>query len=571
MDCHFRALPWLSVALTVCVAACAGSEGAPPGSSAGTGGTVGGSATSGGNGGVTGGSAGTPSTGGSGNTTGGTAGTAATGGAGGSTSGSGGTTGGASAGTSNGGTGGSDAGAGGGGGADPAGAGGAAAGTGGAAAGTSGASGAASGGSAGMPGAIAEELDIADVWSGHPVGFYLLTRQNRQFVAFYDADRSLTVGDRTLGSSTWKLVRLPTAVEWDSHNDIVMAVDDDGNLHVAGNMHSSPLVYFRTTTPLDIDTFQKLPMVSMNEASCTYPQFFRSPSGQLVFMYRDGSSGNGNHIFNGYSTATKTWSRLLGSALTDGEGERNAYPVGPVQGPDGLFHLVWVWRDTPDASTNHDLSYARTANLLDWQKAGGQAVALPMKLATAEVVDPVPAGGGMINNNTKVGFDAQMRPIVAYHKFDSNGNTQLYNARFENGAWVVHQTSSWSYRWDFGGQGTLVFEIEVQPVELQSNGTLTQNFYHSQYGGLGAFRLNPTTLAAEATIPQPVPYPAELADVQSSTPMMEVRWRKDAGTGPDAGILYMLRWETLPSNRDMPRSPIPAPTKLRLYGFRVAP
>lgn len=422
-----------------------------------------------------------------------------------------------------------------------------------------------------MPGVIAEELDIADVWSGHPVGFYLLTRENRQFVAFYDSNRALTVGDRTLGSTTWKLVRLPTAVEWDSHNDIVMAIDDDGFIHVAGNMHSSPLNYFRTTAALDIDSFQKLPMVGMNETACTYPQFFRSPGGQLVFMYRDGQSGNGNHIFNAYDTANKTWSRLLGSALTDGEGQRNAYPVGPIQGPDGLFHLVWVWRDTPDASTNHDLSYARTADLLNWQKAGGQAVALPMRLSTAEIVDPVPAGGGMINNNTKVGFDAEMRPIVAYHKFDQSGNTQLYNARFENGAWVVHKTSEWSYRWNFGGGGTLVFEIEVEPVVLQPNGMLTQNFYHSQYGGLGAFRLNPTTLAAEETIPQPVPYPPELANVESPTAMMEVRWRKDAGTSPEPGVLYMLRWETLPSNRDMPRPTIPPPTKLRLYGFRTQP
>jgi hypothetical protein len=546
----------LAVAV-LALAACGGSERPPTGAA----GAAGSSAGSGGNTGGRGGSAGAPSAGGSGAAAGSSAGATSNGGSAGASSGTGGgEPGGAGgggpggeAGTSGLGTGG--AGAGGTGGVDTAGTGGAAA----------------AAGDAGMPGVIAEEVDIADVWSGHPVGFYLLTRENRQFVAFYDSDRALTVGDRTLGSATWKLVRLPTAVEWDSHNDIVMAVDDDGFIHVAGNMHSSPLVYFRSSAALDIDTFQKLPMVSMNETSCTYPQFFRSPSGQLVFMYRDGESGNGNHIFNAYDTANKTWSRLLGSALTDGEGQRNAYPVGPIQGPDGLFHLVWVWRDTPDASTNHDLSYARTTNLLSWQKAGGQALTLPMRLSTAEIVDPVPSGGGMINNNTKVGFDAEMRPIVAYHKYDQSGNTQLYNARFENGAWVVHETSSWDYRWEFGGGGTLVFEIEVQPVELQPNGMLTQNFYHSQHGGLGAFRLNPTTLAAEATIPQPVPYPAELADVESPTAMMEVRWRKDAGVGPDADILYMLRWETLPSNRDMPRTPIPPPTKLRLFGFRLQP
>ena len=33
-------------------------------------------------------------------------------------------------------------------------------------------------------------------------------------------------------------------------------------------------------------------------------------------------------------------------------------------------------------------------------------------------------------------------------------------------------------------------------------------------------------------------------------------------------IGVFLRWETLESNRDMPRATIPPPTKLRLYGIR---
>lgn len=424
---------------------------------------------------------------------------------------------------------------------------------------------------AGVAGAgTVETLAIAKVWSGHPVGFYLLTHNDKQFAAFYDENRALTVAERSLGSSSWRLQRLQTSVGWDSHNDIVMAVDDDGFIHLAGNMHSSPLVYFRTTSPADVTTFQRVnSMVGMNETSCTYPQFFAAPNGELVFMYRDGTSGNGNHIFNAYSTATKSWRRLLGSALTDGQGQRNAYPVGPVQGPDRLWHLVWVWRDTPDASTNHDLSYARTADLLSWQTAAGKSVGLPMRLSGELTVDAVPVNGGMINNNTKVGFDAQMRPVVAYHKYDTGGKTQLYNARFEDGAWVSHKTSDWGYRWEFGGGGTLVFEIEVEPVVLQPDGTLTQNWYHARYGGRGAFRLNPTTLAAEATIPQPVPYAADLARVESRTEGMEVRWRKDAAATTQDGVVYMLRWETLPSNRDMPREPIPGPTELRLYGFRA--
>jgi len=439
---------------------------------------------------------------------------------------------------------------------------------GGAAGGRGGGAGAGTAGAgAGGAGTIVKTLDITDVWSGHPVGFALLTTATQQYAAFYDSQQRMTVAQRALTSDTWKLVRLATSVGWDSHNYIAMAIDSGGFIHVSGNMHAVPLIYFRTTQPNNIDTFAAATMVGSNEQSCTYPLFFKDTSGNLVFNYRDGMSGSGNHIFNIYDTGTKAWRRLLNAPFTDGQDARNAYPVGPVLGPDGWWHMVWVWRDSPDAETNHDLSYARSRDLVSWQTAAGQALTLPITLATSDIVDPVPVNGGMINNNTKVGFDAQNRPIVAYHKFDTAGNTQLYNARFEGGRWVTHKTSSWTYRWAFSGQGTLVFEIQVEPVKVDAAGNLTQRWYHARNGGWGAFALDPTTLAATATLGRSLPYPASLETVQSTTAGMGVRWAEDSGAGPEANVLYMLRWETLDSNRDMPRSPIPPATRLRLYGF----
>lgn len=419
------------------------------------------------------------------------------------------------------------------------------------------------------PPQITETHLIADVWSGHPVAFALATHEDSTWVAYYDADRRLTVARRSPARPEWETIVLPSTVGWDSHNSIAMAIDGNGDVHVSGNMHNVPLIYFRTRTPLDPQSFEAVPsMVGRNESSCTYPEFFFGPSGDLVFAYRDGGSGNGNHIFNRYDLATRTWTRLLDTPLTDGQGQRNAYPVGPTQGPDGYWHLVWVWRDTPDAATNHNLSYARTQDLVQWQSGAGSSLPLPITLAASDIVDPVPAGGGMINNNTKVGFDDRDRPVVVYHKYDLQGNTQLYNARFEDGAWVVHQTSQWDHRWDFGGNGTLIFEIEVDGVKVQPDGRLTQEFYHAQYGGWGAFVLDPETLAAIETIDPPRPYPLDLDLVTSTTPGMEVRWQADFTPPASVRAPYsMLRWETLPSNRDMPRDTIPPPTPLRLYTF----
>jgi BNR repeat-containing family member len=421
---------------------------------------------------------------------------------------------------------------------------------------------------AAAPGAIATMLDIGNVWSGDPVGFALVTEGNRQFAAYYDAQQRMTVAARTLPATTWTFAQLPTSVGWDSHNSIAMAIDSGGFIHVSGNMHAVPLIYFRTARPYDITSFAAAPMVGSNEQSCTYPQFIHGPSGDFVYAYRDGVSGNGNYIFNVYDVPTKTWRRLINTPLTDGQGLRNAYPVGPYLGPDGWWHLVYVWRETPDASTNHDLSYARSRDLINWETGTGTPLTLPITLATSDIVDPVPVNGGIINNNTKVGFDAQNRPVVAYHKFDAAGNTQLYNARVENGRWTVHQTSQdWTYRWNIGGTGTLIFQIQLEGVKVLADGSLVQVWYHMQYGGWSAFRLDETTLASVATIGRLLPYPVALETVQSTTADMGVRWASDSGAGLDPEIIYLLRWETLPENQDQPRATIPPPTRLRLYGF----
>ena len=110
---------------------------------------------------------------------------------------------------------------------------------------------------AGEPKAV-RTLDIAPVWSGHPVGFALLTSGKRQLVAFYDAERRMTVGSRGLHESRWQLVPLPSVLGWDSHNYVTLAVDHEGQIHLSGNMHCQPLIYFRTTRPYDITSFQRV-------------------------------------------------------------------------------------------------------------------------------------------------------------------------------------------------------------------------------------------------------------------------------------------------------------------------
>jgi hypothetical protein len=171
-------------------------------------------------------------------------------------------------------------------------------------------------------------------------------------------------------------------------------------------MHNVPLIYFRSTKPLDVASLQQVKsMTAEREAHVTYPVFLKNKAGQLVFRYRDGGSGNGDDLYNVYDEKSGAWSKLIEGPLITGEGERSAYAIPPKQSPDGRFHLLWVWRDTPDCATNHSLSYARSDDLVHWSDSSGKEVKLPITYQSAEMIDPVPPGGGLINMNRELGFD----------------------------------------------------------------------------------------------------------------------------------------------------------------------
>lgn len=417
---------------------------------------------------------------------------------------------------------------------------------------------------------IERVIDISPVWPGHPVGFCLVTCGDRQYVGFYDAERRMTIGARRLDADRFQLVRLPEKVGWDSHNYVEMAVDNEGFIHLSGNMHCHPLKYFRTTRPHDITTFERIDrMIGREEKRVTYPRFFRGPGGELVFMYRDGGSGEGNRLLNVYDSKTRTWRLLLDTPLTDGRrNDMNIYPANrcPVLGPDGYFHLCWVWRDTPDCETTHDLSYARSRDLTHWESADGKTIALPITFETPGlVVDPVPVGGGMLG--VKLGFDSKKRVIATYHKYDMDGKTQLFNARLEKGDWRIYQATKWDYRWDFGGRGAIATEITFSGVSVTSGGKLVQSYHHIKDGS-GVWEVDEATLRHVALIPRGKGRPEHLEKTESSFPGMEVRWAESLGDGGVA-VRYLLRWETLPAFRDRPRkTPLPDPSMLRLYELR---
>jgi hypothetical protein len=389
-----------------------------------------------------------------------------------------------------------------------------------------------------------------------------------QFSAFYDDQRHMTVASRKLTDDNWQFVRLPSSVVWDSHNYIAMTIDDDGYIHISGNMHVVPLVYFRTRKPLDITTFAPAPMVGQDETHVTYPDFFRGPGGELLFGYRDGHSGDGNQIYNVYDLKTQTWRRLLDRPLTDGQGHRNAYLTEPVKGPDGYWHIAWVWRESYMAETCHDPSYARSRDLVHWENSAGQPLTLPITLESGDVVDPVPQKGGIVNGLVKLGFDNQNKPLISYSKYDASGNTQIYIARRQAAGWQIYQVTDWKWRWDFGGGGSIPFALGISGVQVQPDGRLGLSYSSADHGSAN-WILDPATFKPVGTFSSGIGLPPELSKVTSTFPGMRVMRQWDTGDDTEKGVRYMLRWETLGPNRDQPRTgPLPDPSLLRLYKLR---
>jgi len=424
---------------------------------------------------------------------------------------------------------------------------------------------------------LVERLDVAPVWSGCPVGFAMLTHSNRQFLAYYSAERVMTLAQRELNTNVWTFVELPTKLGWDSHNYVTMAIDAAGYLHVAGNMHCVPLVYFRSAKPLDIRTMVAVQRMTGNqEKRVTYPKFMKGPDGALLFTYRDGSSGNGSTLWNRYDGAAQTWSRLMDAPLFDGQGKMNAYPCGPVLGKDGFYHLTWVWRDTPACETCHDISYIRSRDLKHWENAFGKPLALPIRLGEDVVVEPVPIKGGLINPCQAIGFDAQGRVIVTYTKYDAVGYSQLMNARLEGGEWKRYQSSDWTYRWDFSGGGSIGGSIGVGPVEIQ-DGQLVQGYSHAKFGG-GRWRLDDATLKPIGKLGGRVHWPAAVGRKELAFAEMAVRSMDDldahSANGVEVsadGYVYRAYWESLPANRDRPQpGGIPPPSKLRVFKMKMS-
>jgi len=320
-------------------------------------------------------------------------------------------------------------------------------------------------------------VNVADGWARNSVNAVvfrknsLVTHGDQQYIAFYDRDANVVLGKRLLGSEVWELKTTPyKGNALDAHNSISIMVDGSGTLHVAWDHHNNALRYARSVRPGALELTEKMPMTGQDEGSISYPEFHRQPDGNLLFFYRDGGSGRGNLVINRYDVATQAWTRLH-SDLLSGEGRRNAYWQAFLD-HQGTLHLSWVWRESPDVASNHDLAYARSRDGgRTWETSEGRPCTLPITAASAEYAARIPQNSELINQ-TSMSADKDGQPYIASYWRRAGSTVPQYQVVYRSGgAWKELELDFRRTPFSLSGAGTKAIPISRPQIMVSLAGS----------------------------------------------------------------------------------------------------
>lgn len=325
-------------------------------------------------------------------------------------------------------------------------------------------------------------IPIAEGWANNQVNTAIFRKNSvtsfngNQYAAFYNGDSKVVLARRELGTRKWQIHQTQFSGNTaDAHNSISLAIDGSGFLHLAWNSHGTALQYTRGLKPESLEITDRSQMIGEAENKVTYPEFYALPNGDLLFFYRDGASGSGNLVLNRYDVKTRKWTRLQNN-LIDGENTRNAYPQIAVDAK-GTIHVSWVWRESPNVATNHDLCYAKSSDGgRTWIKSSGEKYQLPITAATAEYVWRIPQNSELINQ-TSMAADANGWPYIGTYWRPTNSAIPQYQLVFFNGrSWRSSQISNRTTAFSLSGGGTKRIPISRPQVVVDSASGKTRVF-----------------------------------------------------------------------------------------------
>lgn len=208
------------------------------------------------------------------------------------------------------------------------------------------------------------------------------------YVVWWNSSRNVIIGQWHSLTRTWSTTDLSgqpgnpikSPAPNDDHNQLAIAVDGDGYIHISGNHHGDNLRYAKSINPNDISSWTISSMVGSEELRVTYPRFINLPNGDLLFNYRNGESGSGDHYINRYNKNTKTWIRIahLFKGSPPVTPDESCYPSRFIF-KNGVIHLIYTWRENDQPTSVHDLYYIKSSDEgLTWTTMSGTNLTLPI-------------------------------------------------------------------------------------------------------------------------------------------------------------------------------------------------
>ncbi|MBE5322099.1 BNR repeat-containing protein [Pedobacter sp. MR2016-19] len=327
---------------------------------------------------------------------------------------------------------------------------------------------------------VAQETQLSTIasngWANNSVNTVifrknsLISFKGSQYAAYYDHEQNVVLAKRKIGSTHWTSVITPYKGDaTDAHKSISIMIDGDGFLHIAWGQHNNNLNYARSASAGSLTLGKKEVMLSAKENKVSYPEFYKLANGDLLFFYRDGGSGNGNLMINHYSLKTRKWTPVQ-DGMIDGEGQRNAYWQVAVD-QVGTIHLSWVWRESPDVASNHDLCYAKsTDGGITWLKSTGEKYKLPITATNAEYTVKISQKSELINQ-TSMFADAKGKVFIAGYWRGANETGPQYHLVFKtDSSWKVSNLNFRKTMFSLSGTGTKRIPISRPQIIVWPNG-----------------------------------------------------------------------------------------------------
>lgn len=211
-----------------------------------------------------------------------------------------------------------------------------------------------------------------------------------QVVAYYNHLRQFCVASREYNGTSWSefiYKKLDEYIGYDGHKYLAVCISDDGIIHYTGGYHNQPLIYYKSSSPYNINTLQKTTMVSeKDEDNTTYPHF-EKVNGELLFFYRqtynDGNEKNIEYI-NTYINGA--WKRKV-ALFNDISANKietpvycynlvGDYPYTIYNNLTGYYELFFTWR-TYLSDYNNQLCYVKTKDFVTYYNYANEVVAVP--------------------------------------------------------------------------------------------------------------------------------------------------------------------------------------------------